>query len=473
MSFRFFILYVSLLIPVCCSIAQPTLLSEPHDSSDTFVVINAITLEGNKRTKDRIILRELSIAPGDTIPEKDLESLLIKTRNRLFNTGLFLKTDITLVGDSILRDVVIQVKERLFTYPLPIFSLADRNFNEWWYTRNRDLSRTDYGINFIKKNVRGMNETLRLKLNAGFSTKAELTYTIPYLDRKQRIGLILFGGIIENKKIPYSTLDNQLAFYEGEKFVRRRITGNVTLSYRRRFYEFHTLSLGYFANKISDTIAELNPDYFLSQRVRQTFFALKYTFMFDRRDITYYPLKGFLIKLEADQQGLLPSDDLSVFSLKTEGSVYKPLGKGFFIAAGTALKYSTPDKQPYYNIRGLGYQKDYISGYELYVIDGSSYSLFKSNIKYRVFKTEKRVGFLPTEKLKTIPLTLYLKTYFDTGYVGDHTDTPGNARLANEWLWGGGAGFDLVTYYDLVFRFEYSVNKQLQTGLYLSLKAAI
>ncbi|WP_051313053.1 BamA/TamA family outer membrane protein [Sporocytophaga myxococcoides] len=470
MSFKFFIFYISLLIPTLIS-AQTNSQSEACDTS--FIIINNINLEGNKRTKDRIILRELSIEPGDTILKKELEPLLSKTRNRIFNTGLFLKADVILIGDSIIRELKITVKERLFTYPLPILSLADRNFNEWWYTRNHDLSRIDYGINFIKKNVRGMNETLRLKVNAGFSTKAELTYIIPYLDRKQRIGLTLFAGIIENKKIPYQTLNNELAYYEGKNFVRRRITGNITFSYRRRFYEFHSLSLGFFTNRISDKIAELNPDYFLNQRVQQNYFDLKYIFTYDRRDITYYPLNGFYIKAEADKQGLLNSDDVNIFSLKTEGSVYKPLGKGFFVAAGTALKYSTPSKQPYFNIRGLGYMKDYISGYELFVIDGSSYSLFKSNIKYRLFKTEKKLSFLPTEKIRSIPLTLYLKTYFDTGYVVDQTNNPGNAILANQWLWGGGAGFDLVTYYDLVFRFEYSVNKQLQSGLFLSLKAAI
>ncbi|MBO9700963.1 MAG: BamA/TamA family outer membrane protein [Sporocytophaga sp.] len=470
MSFKFFIFFISFLIPTLI-FAQTNSQSEACDTS--FIIINNIKLDGNKRTKDKIILRELSVFPGDTICKKELEPLLIKTRNRIFNTGLFLKADVILIGDSILRELKIVVKERLFTYPLPILSLADRNFNEWWYTRNHDLSRIDYGVNFIKKNVRGMNETLRLKVNAGFSTKAELTYTIPYLDRKQRIGLTLFSGIIENKKIPYRTLENELAYYEGKSFVRRRITGSVTFSYRRRFYEFHSLSLGFFTNRISDTIAELNPDYFLKQRVQQNYFDLKYTFTFDRRDITFYPLKGFYIKAEVDKQGLLNSDDVNIFSFKTDGSVYQPLGKGFFVAAGTALKYSTPSKQPYFNIRGLGYMKDYISGYELFVIDGSSYSLFKTNIKYRLFKTEKKLSFLPTEKIRSIPLTLYLKTYFDTGYVVDQTYTPGNAILSNQWLWGGGFGFDLVTYYDLVFRFEYSVNKQLQTGLFLSLKAAI
>lgn len=470
MSLKFFTFFISFLIPTFIS-AQTNFETATCDTS--YIIITNIKLEGNKRTKDRIIFRELSIVPGDTIFVRELETLLIKTRNRIFNTGLFLKSDVILIGDSTLRELQIVVKERLFTYPLPILSLADRNFNEWWYTRNHDFSRIDYGINFIKKNVRGMNETLRLKVNAGFSTKAELTYTIPYLDRKQRIGLTLFTGIIENKKIPYRTLDNELAFYEGKSFVRRRITGNVTFSYRRRFYEFHSLTLGFFTNRIADTIAVLNPDYFLNQRLQQNYFDLKYTFTYDRRDITYYPLHGFYIKIEADKQGLINSDDVNIFSLRTEGSVYKPLGKGFFVAAGTALKYSTPSKQPYFNIRGLGYMKDYISGYELFVIDGSSYSLFKSNIKYRLFKTEKKLGFLPAEKIRSIPLTLYLKTYFDTGYVIDQTDTPGNAILANQWLWGGGAGFDLVTYYDLVFRFEYSVNKQLQTGLFLSLKAAI
>jgi hypothetical protein len=40
-------------------------------------------------------------------------------------------------------------------------------------------------------------------------------------------------------------------------------------------------------------------------------------------------------------------------------------------------------------------------------------------------------------------------------------------------LVGGGAGIDIVTYYDIVGRIEYSVNQLGQTGIYLHVKAGL
>jgi hypothetical protein len=77
------------------------------------------------------------------------------------------------------------------------------------------------------------------------------------------------------------------------------------------------------------------------------------------------------------------------------------------------------------------------------------------------------------KQFETAPFALYLRAYSDAGYVRDNSLNPLNTKLANEFLLGGGLGLDMVTYYDLVFRLEYSINRLQQQGVYLHVKAPI
>ncbi|MFN3405726.1 MAG: BamA/TamA family outer membrane protein [Cytophagaceae bacterium] len=440
------------------------------DNDTTYFILKEVQITGNKKTKSRIITREIKVQPGDTIFLFQVNEILLTTRNRIFNTGLFLKTEVSFTADSgNYRSMEILVKERLYTYPIPMASLADRNFNEWWYTRKRDLTRLEYGMDFIQKNMRGRNETLRIKVNGGFSTKAELTYLIPYINKKQNLGLSLFTGIIKNRRIAYRTGENILIFHDDPEYVRTRINAGLGLTYRRKFYEFHVFSLSYYRNSIADTIARLNPDYFLQGRKLQEYLHLRYSFIYDRRDITYYPLKGKYFRFDFEKIGLGTFDNADITSFRSEVSGYLPLSKRFYASAAFINKYSLPDKQPYFNLRGLGYLKDYVSGYELYVIDGTAYTLFKTNLKYKLLSMEKGFDILPGT-LENIPIAIFLKAYYDAGYVMDPINNPGNAALANSFLNGGGIGFDIVTYYDMVFRFEYSFNRMMERGLFFSFK---
>jgi hypothetical protein len=46
-------------------------------------------------------------------------------------------------------------------------------------------------------------------------------------------------------------------------------------------------------------------------------------------------------------------------------------------------------------------------------------------------------------------------------------------NLSGQWLGGGGAGIDLVTYYDRLLRVEYSINRMGETGLFIHFMASI
>jgi hypothetical protein len=45
--------------------------------------------------------------------------------------------------------------------------------------------------------------------------------------------------------------------------------------------------------------------------------------------------------------------------------------------------------------------------------------------------------------------------------------------LANTWQFGYGIGLDYVTYYNLVFSVEYSLNRMGESGLFLHFAAPI
>ncbi len=451
--------------------------AQTDSTLSSYFIIDSIHIEGNKRTKTFIIERELDFKVGDTILTKNIESRLQRTQNRLFNTSLFLETNTQLVStDAIHKTVKVVVRERYYTYIVPIIGLADRNFNEWWVQRNHNLNRLDVGLYFLQKNMRGRNESMKIKVEFGFTKKAEFTYTIPYLTKSRKLGLIYYIGYILNKQVAYNTIENKLFYVESSAFIRERFGTGITFTYRSKFYLEHQLGATYYNNAIGDTVAQLNPTYFSEGRTKQEYISLKYSLIKDHRDIRYYPLKGTYIRFDAEQMGLGINKDISLTAFKVEISVYKPIKKRFNIAGTLKGKVSTPIQQPYFNQRGLGYDKEAVSGYEQYVIDGQKYILSKINFRFKLLDWNVPLHDFPDERFSKIPLKVFLKAYMDMGYVWDNRTTvyaQGNRHYANTYLPGGGVGFDFVTYYDFVVRVEYSVNRDLQSGVFINFKAGI
>jgi outer membrane protein assembly factor BamA len=439
------------------------------------IVIKNISIQGNRKTKDRIILREISFRPGDTLKISDVEKVILLSRNRIFNTGLFVTVDLALYGDSAEKNLLIKVKERFYTYPVPIIALADRNFNEWWQQRGHSLRRINYGLFFVQKNVRGRNETLRIRAQLGFTKKLDLGYSIPYLSKNQKLGLNLLVSYSTNQQVAYKTSNHKLTYIEiaDDKVLRKLFGASATLTYRGKFYRTHYATASFFYNNIADSIAALNPRYFLEGRTTQRYFSLKYSFVHDFRDISYYPLKGSYFRAEAEKLGTGIYKDINQINFRLEYSKYIKLSNKFYLAGGVKQKISFPYNQPYYNFKSHGYGSDYVSGYELYVIDGQHFSLAKLNLKYQLFSKKIKIEDLPVNQFETIPLALYLRAYSDAGYVRDNSYNPENTRLINKFLLGGGIALDFVTYYDLVFRLEYSVNRLQQQGIYLHMRAPI
>lgn len=457
------------------SIKRPKKRLMVTDSVEQQVRINRILIIGNRITREHIILRELSVRPGDTVSYRQLPDILDKDKKKLFNLHLFHSADIRMLElQPGLMDLLVEVNERWFTFPVPIFQLSDRNFNEWWENYNHDFRRVNYGLKLYQYNVRGRNETLLLTAQFGYVKRFELSYRIPYFDRKQKQGLILEADYIDNKNLPVQTIDHKLSFLEMRTLLRNTRGLALTYTYRNSFYYQHRIKYGIRLTNIADTVAELNPNYLGAENtLSQRFDCLIYQFIADRRDVVAYPLKGHYLLAHIQQNGLLNRRDLNLLNGSLSVAGFADLGKNFFLSNLSYGYWSNRKDIPYFNYGSMGYNKILVRGYEVYVIEGPWFLLNKTTLKKRIFSRTWQWDDMPVSQFQFLPLSVFLKVYADFGYVRNYPyydQLNINQQLANRWLYGAGFGVDLVSSYDAVLRFEYSFNAEGRSGFFFHIK---
>jgi len=438
-------------------------------SSPKYSIIADISLSGNKHTKKHIVFRELDFEVGDTLQSAKLTEIIEENRNQIFNTKLFNEVRIEVVKEEHnLIFLHIEVTERWYIFPLPVFELTDRNFNVWWKDYNHDLSRTEYGLRFYHYNFRGRKEFLKVTMQFGFTKKYELEYVLPFIDKARKIGAYYKVSYILNRELPFRNIGNRQEFYRHEAgFAQKRFKISLGSSFRPNIHNNHRLYLDYHHNNIVDTLAQLNPDYFLEGRTQQSLLRLAYNYTKDQRDIAAYPLSGNYFSLEFVQSGVGIFGEIGMSAITANYTQYTSLGNDFYALGNVKAKLSFPEQQPFFNQRGLGFDLDYLRGYEFYVIDGQSFAMLRTAFKYKLWHTKFRNPLLKAEQFSTIPLTVYLKTYGELGYVKDDYYKDTNL-LSNQLLKSAGLGIDISTFYDLVASLEYTRNGLNDWGFYVS-----
>jgi len=444
-----------------------------QDTSEV-VRIDRVFVIGNKRTREQIIRRELSLSESVEISRNSLALTIESDKRKLFNTGLFLSVDVNIVDLSKGSvDIIIRVEERWYFFPIPIFNLADRNFTEWWVNQNHDLSRVDWGIRLRHFNFRGRREILNLTAQFGYTKLFRLSYQFPYIDKKQKIGLNFYGDYSTNKNVAYATVGHRQQFMDSESVLRERWRAGVNVTLRPNFYAQHALGLHVSSAHIADTVRNENPNYFQDGGSEQRYFALTYMFTWDFRDYVAYPLSGAYFKLLVTKTGFGIYDDVNLFSVNARYSRYFDLGKKFYFGANFTGNASTPSVQPFYNYQSVGWITDFIRGYERYLIEGQHYLVNRNTLKRQLFSFEADLGnFISFKQFNKVPLAAYLSLNFDQGYIVNYPEYQQNQLFTDKYIYGGGLGLDIVTFYDFVMRWEYSANIEGEHALFFNLFAA-
>jgi outer membrane protein assembly factor BamA len=463
------IVFLLYLLPLFCFAGK--------QGDETKIVIGRLVFKGNKITHENIMRREMEFKQGDTLSGSELISGIDQSRLNLLNTSLFnfVTIDTVSASEGGAVDIGITVVERWYTWIGVIAELADRNFNTWWETR--DFTRINVGARVSRNNFRGRMEQLRFAFQVGRTQKLSMYYEMPYINRQKTAGLIFNAAYNRQREVGYITENDKYLYLKSEGILRSDLALTAHVRIRPNMMQSHTFGLEYNHFEFADSLLILNPAYSFSKQKIVSYFSLIYLFKADHRDIHYYPLNGWYFDILAYKSGfgILPGETGNLWYLNPTFRYYQPMSKRFFLSAGITGKVSSRADQPYFYQRGLGYGRDFVRGYEYYVVDGKHYIMLKTNLKFALFEPRNlQVGFIPSERFSKIHYAVYLNLFADGAYVSGLENTgETNNRLPDTFLRGLGFGVDVVTYYDKVVRFEYSMNKWGESGIFIHFIAGI
>ena len=442
------------------------------------LTIGEILIKGNYITSKKVILRELDFRLNDIIPLEEVESRKQTSINNLTKTSLFnfVEIEIEEIQGNSLR-IIVNLTERWFIWPNVYLNQTDRNFSEWW--RTKDLAKLEYGIGLKINNFRGLGETLILNYHIGNFAKYELDYMGIYIDKAKRHSLSVLASYSAESVLTWNIESNKEKVLKESRRLLKSTDFSIIYRYRKGYFNTHSVEFGYSDFKIADTIFSLNPYYFGFNNHSQHYFNLKYEFSRDTRDSKIYPKTGYLVSASINKRGLcILHDEYNAVDFNFQFYKYWKLQKRFYFASGIWYSSNITNSYAFYSQIGLGYLQ-FVRGYEYYAINGNNAILFKSLAKYELLPMRViNLNIWPVRKLhqfNRIPIEIYINLFFDSGYVSDKFEiirTYDNT-LVNKMMYSTGAGIDFITYYDKVLRFDYSFNALGERGLFINWKAAI
>jgi outer membrane protein assembly factor BamA len=434
------------------------------------ILVGRITITGNRKTKSYIIERELSFKTGDTVDLAGLVRSFGNAHDRLINTHLFNEVVIYLKGfRGYTADIQIDVKERWYIFPVPYFKPVDRNLSAW-AQKNYNLNRVNYGAKFSHFNFTGRNDNLTAWLITGYARQFELYYNQPYADKALKHGFGFGFSYAQLKELDAFTLNNQQGFINSDtigysgKWLSQQFSVSARYFYRPGLKIRHFVGLSLADVKIDSAVTVYNAHFFDGGRTEIFYPEITYSFNYTDVDYVSYPLKGIVFETGIVRRGI--NKDINLWQIYAKLTRSWPLGRRWYFGFENTNVLKLPLSQPFFNQQMIGYSDIYLRGLDRYVIDGVAGSILRNTLFRELFNFS--IPFTHVPSHDRIPVRIYATAFSDYGYAYNR-DFTGNS-LVNRLLYTAGVGIDLVTFYDLSFKFDYSFNQLGQNGLFLHIR---
>lgn len=449
------------------------------------IVFSEAKVTGNKHTKSWFIVRELDFKIGDTltaIHDKskktnkgfrfmpgDSTELFLRlkySRDNIINTKLFVTVDLTVEQiDANFYRLLIDVTERHYWWIFPVLKLNAPNFNEW--LRDPDLADLSMGLFFSENNLFGIGHQTSIVGYVGKSYAAAWGYRVPWIGQGKKTGLTVAAAYQNLYTVEYGSLENKRQMlYEDNSFQNVKV--GVALDLRPDLYHYGTLKLSGEWVSISDSLYSLDTNFLAKSEKSNLTMSFYADYAYDNRNSKSYPLSGSYMRAFVNKIGLgLLSKDVDYFYYGIDFHFYQKLSDRWYVAEMFKLENSSGQNHPYYYQLNMSYKDDFIRGYDLFTLKGDEMYYFRNNLKYALVKPSVRKGKDGEEitGFKALQYAFYLNAFADAGYVvNDFTvDNP----YTNKMLFSWGLGLDFVTYYDMVFRFEYAFTSIGTNGFFI------
>lgn len=373
------------------------------------IPVDTILINGNDKTRDEVILREVPYTFPDTLHADDL--LII--RRRIQNLFLFNQVEVYAVNNGSLEALLIDVKETWYIYPVPIL-----------FINERDWDKISYGFQLSHFNFRGMNEKLNVGGWAGYNPSFFLNYRNPWIGKNSKFifGIGLSKKRVENKFFDFDEQHLGAAVTFGKRFG---LNSTIEASFDIRRIEFPEPFRTFL---VSDSERDLVPQMSLS-------------FRHDRRDLYEYPMSGYYLNWQFIRTGFTDSQP-QYWRWQFDHRLYVKLSRRISIGGRNLLKLNR-GRLPIYDRIFIGYS-DRIRGYFDRVF--TAQNLMLQNVELRVpltriryFSWKKAPAF--SKLFQGLKYGLSMGFFIDSGIVWDRTEQISPERLFSGY--GGGLHFHL------------------------------
>ncbi len=398
---------------------------------ETFIV-DSISISGNEKTKDYVILRELTFSKGDTVDYKTLEY----SSERVFSLGIFNRVEIyprSLKGTNIIQ---IEVMESWSIYPIPIFEI-----------NNGDLKDASYGLSLYYKNFRGRNETINFQFTLGYDPSLSLSYYNPLIEEKNEL-----SSTVNFSYKNASNINREAELAYGKDFNFKQISGQFMVSKRFGSYTKVGALAGYLSILPPD---DLPVGFTASGEVKDNYPFSGLVFTYDSRDLINFPKSGYFLQTEFVHYGLGGNVDYNF--IKADFRDYHKITDGLVGKWRTVARHTFGSKVPFYNYSFLGYD-EYIRGNSGKKREGNNYLVFNTEIRYPIISEWNLSLDLP---LLPVSLTSARIGIFVHGFADSGVSFNNNSKVSiRDFDTGYGLGLTVLILPHNSFRIEYGLNEK-------------
>jgi outer membrane protein assembly factor BamA len=450
-------------------------IAPPVSDSTRLYTIGDLEIIGTKKTKNYIITREIIFFKGQSIAAGQLFKTLERSKNNLFNTALFNQVLITASenkSDSSVLDIRMELKERWYIIPEPVFDLYDRNYKVWSKVYNRDPGRIRYGVLFKYKNFTGRRDQLGINLLSGFDKEISFNYSQPFADHRLKQGFGINGGYIKRIGVTYNDSVNAglprklcptCATPDFKLFYSEDYYAGVNYQYRNGIYDRHIFNLIYYNSSVSDTIVRLNPDYYLNGIHKTSYIDFNYNYSFSKVDYFAYPLMGS--QFFTGLKNRFSYDGLGQLLIYGIAARYVQLKKNLYFSTQLAASARfNQNEKSFYNLRTSDLANGNVRGLEEYLILSKYDVASRNSLRYKILDYNIKLP-VKIKNHELVPIHLYARVFADAAYV--YLPEARSSSLHNKLLKTAGFAIDLVTIYDLNWRFEFSYNQLARFSFFI------
>jgi len=262
--------------------------------------IHKIHISGNRKTKEKVIRRQLEIAPGDYFKQ----SFVVKSQQNVYNMGFFepdMKLDYQPINKEGDIDLYLNVNDK---------TSGQANGGMGYNSQDKVIGQFSVSHN----NILGNNWTGSLKWEFGASVQnIESSFTNPYFyDTK-----LLLGTNFYHTRKDWDSFNYQI-YTNG---------GGIQIGYPLKFINYSRIVGGYSYYSKKYNIQDWNDSYTsslaeLDSTGWQNTSSISATISRDSRDNVFYPMSGSRVTLYSELAGGIMGGDFNYFKQIAEVSWY-------------------------------------------------------------------------------------------------------------------------------------------------------